>query len=117
LDTVSPYRFDNCFIDEQFVWEGEVGFFADEPVEFCCFEIHLFAFLEDVWTPGEFTIQGNPEVCGLICLLNVGLLDVHRGASAFSERESRLCGFGTVDVDFTFIQALLNEMEVFLHVA
>jgi hypothetical protein len=52
----------------------------------------------------------------LICLLNVGLVDVYRGASAFSERESRLCGFGTVDLDFPFVRPLLNEMKVFLQV-
>jgi hypothetical protein len=36
-----------------------------------------------VWTPGEFAVQGNPEVCSFICLLDVGFVDVHRGASAF----------------------------------
>jgi hypothetical protein len=116
LDTVSPYRLYHCCIDEQFVWEGEAGSFADEAVEFCCFEIHLFAFLEDVWTLGEFAILGNPEVCVLICLLNVGFVDVYRGTSAFSERESGLCGFGTVDFDFPFVRQLLNEMNVFLQV-
>jgi hypothetical protein len=57
LDTVSPYRFDNCYIDEQFVWEIEAGFLADEPVESCCFRSIFLAFLEDVWTPGEFLLS------------------------------------------------------------
>jgi hypothetical protein len=69
-----------------------------------------------MWMPGEFAIQGNPAVCGSICLLNVGFVDVYRGPSAFSERESRLCGFGIVDFDFPFVKTLLNKMEVFLQV-
>jgi hypothetical protein len=64
----------------------------------------------------RINIQGNVEVCALICLLNVCLVDVYRGASAFSERESRLCGFGTVDFDFPFVRPLLNEMKVFLQI-
>jgi hypothetical protein len=48
--------------------------------------------------------------------LNVAFVDVHWGANAFSERESRLCEFGTVGFDFPFIKLLLKEIEVFLQV-
>jgi hypothetical protein len=34
----------------------------------------------------------------------------------FSERESRLCGYDTVDFDFQFIKPLLNKMRVSLQV-
>jgi hypothetical protein len=66
LDTVGPYRLDHCFVYEEFILEGEAGFFANEPVELGSFVVHLFALPEYVWSPGEFAVQGHPEVCALI---------------------------------------------------
>jgi hypothetical protein len=103
LDTVGPYRLDHCFVYEEFVLEGEAGFFANEPVELGSFVVHLFAFPEYVWTPGEFAIQSHPKVCDLIRLLYDGLIETYLWAGAFAERKCRLGRFSAVDFDFPFV--------------
>jgi hypothetical protein len=89
LDAISPDRFQDCFVKQDFVAEGEQLLAAKQQVHFGESESELFPFGEDVVSPGESPIKVVSKIFDVVLAgkLQIDQVDGRTCAAACSERD------------------------------